>query len=50
LAILLGVGAWMRAEEVATAREDRRLDAERAAIREREAILAARRAAERGSE
>jgi putative copper resistance protein D len=49
-AILLGVGAWMRAEDVATAREDRRLDAERAAIREREAILAARRAAERGSE
>jgi cytochrome c oxidase assembly factor CtaG len=50
LAILIGVGAWMRAEEVATAREDKRLDAERAAIREREAILAARRAAERGSE
>ena len=29
LAILLGVGAWMRAEDVATAREDKRLDAER---------------------
>ncbi len=50
LAILLGVGAWMRAEEVSTAREDRRLDAERASIREREQLLAARRSAERGSE
>ena len=50
LAILLGVGAWMRAEDVATAREDKRLDEERAALREREAILAARRAAERGSD
>jgi putative copper resistance protein D len=49
-ALLLGVAAWMRAEERSTARVDRRLDAERAAIREREAVLAARRAAERGTE
>ena len=49
-ALLLGVAAWMRAEDRSTARVDRRLDAEEAALREREVRLAARRAAERGSE
>jgi putative copper resistance protein D len=37
---------WMRAEERRSVGEDRRLEAERAAIREREVRLAARRAAE----
>jgi len=45
-ALILLVYAWMRAEERRTVGEDRRLDAERAAIREREARLAARLAAE----
>ena len=46
--VILLVCAWMRDDERRTAGEDRRLDAERAAIREREARLAARRAAEAG--
>ena len=40
--------AWMRAEERGVVAEDRRLEPERAAIREREAKLAARRATESG--
>ena len=44
-AILALVGVWMRAEERGASRTDRRVDAERAAIREREQRLAARRAA-----
>lgn len=45
-AVILLVAAWMRAEERRTVGEDRRLEADRAAIREREARLAARLAAE----
>jgi putative copper resistance protein D len=45
--ILLLVAAWMRHEERQTAREDRRADAARAAMREREARLAERAAQER---
>ncbi len=45
LGILL---SWWRAEERTAVRDDRRVDAERAAIREREAVLAARLASERG--
>ena len=44
-AVILLVLAWMRYEDRRTVGEDRRLEAERAAIREREAKLAARRAA-----
>lgn len=44
-AILALVGAWLRAEERGASRTDRRVDVERAAIREREQRLAARRAA-----
>jgi cytochrome c oxidase assembly factor CtaG len=47
-AILLLVAGWMRDEERRAPAEDRRLEPERAAIREREARLAARRAAEAG--
>jgi putative copper resistance protein D len=43
-AVILLVLAWMRYEDRRTLTEDRRLDAERAAIREREVALAARRA------
>ena len=46
--LILLVLAWMRDEDRRTVGEDRRLDGERAAIREREARLAARRAAEAG--
>ncbi len=46
--LILLVVAWMRYEDRRTAGEDRRLEAERAAIREREVRLAARRAAEAG--
>ncbi|MCJ7711438.1 MAG: cytochrome c oxidase assembly protein, partial [Chloroflexi bacterium] len=45
IVILLVLG-WMREEERRSVSEDRRLEGERAAIREREARLAARRAAE----
>ena len=38
------VWGWMRAEEADTERSDRRADAERAVIREREVALAERRA------
>ena len=48
-AVILLVLAWMRDDERRTVGEDRRLGAEEAAIRERAARLAARRAAE-GSE
>jgi len=48
IAVILLVLAWMRDEERRTVGEDRRLEAERAAIRDREALLAARRAAEAG--
>ncbi len=44
-AIVLLVAAWMRDEERRAPAEDRRLEPERAAIREREARLAARRTA-----
>jgi putative copper resistance protein D len=44
--VILLVVAWMRDDERRTVGEDRRLEPERAAIREREAKLAARRAAE----
>jgi cytochrome c oxidase assembly factor CtaG len=44
--VILLVWAWMRDEERRTVGEDRRLGAEEAAIRERAAQLAARRAAE----
>jgi putative copper resistance protein D len=47
-AMLLLIWAWMRHEEWRAVGEDRRVAAERAAIREREVALAARRAAERG--
>ncbi|MGE5225657.1 MAG: cytochrome c oxidase assembly protein [Planctomycetaceae bacterium] len=47
-AVILLVWGWMREEERRSVGEDRRLAAERAAIREREARLAARRAAEAG--
>jgi putative copper resistance protein D len=43
-AVILLVLAWMRDEDRRAITEDRRLDAERAAIREREVALAARRA------
>ena len=47
ITILIGLTwLWMRAEERRSVGEDRRLEAERAAIREREVRLAARRAAE----
>jgi putative copper resistance protein D len=46
--VILLVLAWMRADERRTLGEDRRLAAEEAAIRERAARLAARRAAEAG--
>jgi putative copper resistance protein D len=46
--VMLLVLAWMRADERRTVGEDRRLAAEEAAIRERAARLAARRAAEAG--
>ena len=49
LSVILLVAAWMRAEERRTPSEDRRLEPERAAIREREVRLAARLAAEQGS-
>jgi putative copper resistance protein D len=45
-AVLAIVAAWMRHEEATTRRADARADAERAAIRDREAQLAERRAAE----
>jgi hypothetical protein len=45
-AVILLVLAWMRDDERRTVGEDRRLGAEEAAIRERAARLAARRAAE----
>ena len=48
--VLLLVWAWMRDDERRTLGEDRRLAAEEAAIRERAARLAARRAAEAGGE
>jgi cytochrome c oxidase assembly factor CtaG len=48
-AIILLVYAWIQDDEKRMLTEDRRLDAERAAIREREAKLAARRAAEEAS-
>lgn len=47
-AVILLVWAWMRDEERRSVGEDRRLESERAAIREREVRLAARRAAESG--
>jgi cytochrome c oxidase assembly factor CtaG len=47
-AVILLVLAWMRDEDRRTIGEDRRLDAERAAIREREVALGARRAADAG--
>ena len=46
--LILLVLAWMHDEERRTVGEDRRLEGERAAIREREVALAARRAAESG--
>ena len=45
-AVAAVVWGWMRAEEASTERADRRADAERAAIRAREAALAERRAEE----
>jgi putative copper resistance protein D len=49
LAAILGIVArWMRREEASTARADRRADAARAAIREREVQLEKRLARERG--
>lgn len=45
-AVIVLVGLWARHEERRAQREDRRLDRERAAIRERETLLAARRASE----
>ena len=47
-AVILLVLAWMRDEDRRSLTEDRRLEAERAAIREREVALAARRGAEAG--
>ena len=46
--VILLVFAWMRHEEKRTVGEERRLEGERAAIREREVALAARLASERG--
>jgi cytochrome c oxidase assembly factor CtaG len=46
--VVLLMVAWMRHEERRSVGEDRRLEAERSAIREREVRLAARRAAEAG--
>jgi cytochrome c oxidase assembly factor CtaG len=49
LAAIIGlVHAWIQDDERRTATDDRRFDVERAAIREREAALVARRAAESG--
>jgi len=48
IAVLAIVAGWMRHEEGVTRRGDARADAERAAIREREARLAERRAADTG--
>jgi putative copper resistance protein D len=45
-ALIMLIAVWMRQEERRSVGEDRRLEPERAAIREREAMLAARRAAE----
>jgi putative copper resistance protein D len=42
VALLLVVAAWMRDEEARTLRREARIDAERAALRERSAALAAR--------
>ena len=47
-AIIALVYLWIRDDERRAVGEDRRLDAERAAIREREVILAARLSAEAG--
>jgi putative copper resistance protein D len=47
--VILLVLAWMRADERRTIGEDRRLEGERTAIREREVRLAARHAAEAGT-
>jgi putative copper resistance protein D len=47
-AVILLVLAWMRDDERRSLTEDRRLEAERSAIREREVALAARRAGEAG--
>ncbi len=49
-AVAILVWAWMRHEDRRTVGEDRRLEGERAAIRERELRLAARRAAEGGDQ
>ncbi len=46
IALLLLVYVWMQDEERRSVGEDRRLESERAAIREREVLLAARRARE----
>ena len=48
--VLLLVAVWMRDEERRTVGEERRLEPQRAAIREREVALAARRAAEAGEQ
>jgi putative copper resistance protein D len=48
--VILLVFAWMRADERRSVGEERRLEPERAAIRERAARLAARRAKERSAE
>ncbi len=48
IAILGVLWEWWKAEEVETVRDARRVDAERAVLREREAVLAARLASERG--
>jgi cytochrome c oxidase assembly factor CtaG len=49
VALLLMVAAWMRDEEARTRRRETRIDAERAALREREARLAERLASEAAS-
>jgi putative copper resistance protein D len=49
VAVILLVLAWMRDDERRSVGEDRRLEGERAAIREREVKLAARRAAEKAA-
>ena len=49
IVVLFLVSAWMRDDERRAVGEDRRLEGERAAIREREVRLAARRAAESGA-
>jgi putative membrane protein len=48
VSIVLAVARWLRDDEARTARAEGRIDAERAAIREREVRLAARLASERG--